>query len=134
MTSREAGLSSVTGDLNPGPAWVSGPDGAVYLNGTRCPRCHTAAYPSRDVCHCCGGADLAPARISPRGRLYTWTTVHVSSSRPAPYTLGYIDLPEDLRVLALVQGETGSLHPGMAMRLVTAGGDLTFAPAGGEAG
>jgi uncharacterized protein len=134
MTSPEARLSSVTSDLSPGPAWASGLDGVAHLNGTRCPRCHMAAFPSRAVCHRCGGVDLAPAEIGPRGRLYTWTTVHVSGRRPAPYTLGYIDLPEDLRVLALVQGDTGSLHPGMAMRLVTAGGDLVFAPAGGEAG
>jgi len=134
MTSPEARLSSVTGDLSPGPAWASGLDGVAHLNGTRCPRCDMVAFPSRSVCHRCGGADLAPALISPRGTLYTWTTVHVSSSRATPYTLGYIDLPEELRVLALVQGDTGSLHPGLAMRLVTASGGLVFTPAEEEAG
>jgi uncharacterized protein len=64
------------------------------------------------------------------GRLYSWSTVHVSASRPVPYTLGYVDLEDGLRVLALLDGDTSELRMDGPVRLVTRHGELTFAPRG----
>lgn len=41
--------------------------------------------------------------VGPFGTLYVYTTVHVSSSREIPYTLGYVDFEEGFRTLAEVR-------------------------------
>jgi uncharacterized OB-fold protein len=41
--------------------------------------------------------------FGPRGTLYSYSTVHVSSSRPTPYTIGYVDFENGVRVLAQVE-------------------------------
>jgi uncharacterized protein len=121
-----AALSAVTEDLSPGPGWGAGPDGLPQLHGSRCTRCGALGYPARAACHRCAGTQLAPAALSPAGRLYSWSTVHVSASRPVPYTLGYVDLPEGVRVLAQVAGDPALLTPDCAVRLVLAADELTF--------
>jgi len=122
-------LSAVTEDLAPGPAWRVDADGEPGLAGSRCERCGALGYPARAACHRCAGTVLAPAALSPAGRLYSWSTVHVSASRPVPYTLGYVDLPEGVRVLAQVAGDPALLTPDCAVRLVPAADELTFAVA-----
>lgn len=64
------------------------------------------------------------------GRLYTWSTVYVSASRPVPYTLGYVDLDDGLRVLARLDGDPGALRMDGPVRLVPGPDELTFAPLG----
>lgn len=73
------------------------------------------------------GADR-PENVS--GRLYTWSTVHVSASRPVPYTLGYVDLEDGLRVLAVLAGPSGELQLDGPVRLMAGPDGLTFAPLG----
>lgn len=76
-----------------------------------------------------GGALARPA--SEAGRLYSWSTVHVAAGRPTPYTLGYVDLDDGLRVLAVLDGDPGGLHIGGLVRVVPGPAGLTFTPAGG---
>lgn len=64
------------------------------------------------------------------GRLYSWSTVHVSASRPVPYTLGYVDLDDGLRVLALLDGDAAELRMDGPVQLVPGRSELTFAPPG----
>lgn len=47
-------------------------------------------------------------RVGPTGTLYSFSTIHVSSTRPVPYTLGYVDFPGGLRVLAVVKHDEGA--------------------------
>jgi uncharacterized protein len=130
----------VTEDLEPRPAWRVDGDGVRSLCGSRCVRCAALAFPARASCHRCAGTDLEPADIGTDGLLYSWSTVRVSSSRPVPYTLGYVDLPGSVRVLAVIEGDPALLRPDCAMRLVTGGGEgeaqdgPRFAPAGQPAG
>lgn len=46
---------------------------------------------------------MEPMTFGPRGNLYSFSTVHVSSSRPTPYTIGYVDFENGVRVLAAVE-------------------------------
>src|SRR3546814_10819332 len=55
---------------------------------------------SSDVC----SSDFQCVEVGPEGVLYSFSTVHVSSSQPVPYTIGYVDFPGDVRVLAKVRG------------------------------
>ncbi|MGH3246996.1 MAG: OB-fold domain-containing protein [Trebonia sp.] len=63
----------------------------------------------------------------------SWATVHVSSSRPVPYTLGYVDLPRELRVLALIGGDPAGLRIGQPVELLVGDGGWTFVVAALEA-
>jgi len=117
----------VTEDLLPRPGWYTDADGTAWLRGSRCGQCGVLAYPARAACHRCGGTGPAPATLSAAGRLYSWSPVHVSASRPVPYTLGYVDLPEAVRVLALIDGDPGELEPDQPVRLVPGADELTFA-------
>lgn len=74
------------------------------------------------------GSLAGPASAS--GRLCSWSTVHVSASRATPYTLGYVDLDDGLRVLALLDGDPGMLRIGASVQRVPGPGDLTFVLAG----
>ena len=92
-------LSAVTEDLEATPA-APGTPGTPAAPGTpwpaprmsRCGHCGSLAYPPRELCHRCGQPGGTAEPLTPSGRLYTWSTVHVSASRPVPYTIGYVDL------------------------------------------
>ncbi len=77
-------------------------DGQVLLRGSRSRSSGSMAFPTRDVCLETGARDMEPMLFGPYGTLYSFATVHVSSTRPTPYTLGYVDFPNGVRVLALV--------------------------------
>jgi uncharacterized OB-fold protein len=137
MTLPEPALSLVTEDLSPRPAWQADSQGAARLRGTRCTKCQVIAFPGRGACHRCASTGLVPAAITAAGTLYSWSTVHVSGSRTVPYTLGYVDLPEDVRVLAIIGGDPARLRPDCAVRLATDATDdteLTFVLADAETG
>nr|WP_306238745.1 OB-fold domain-containing protein [Ornithinimicrobium sp. HY1745] len=64
----------------------------------------------RYACSNCMRTDLSTHRFGPAGILYSYTKVHVSPSSQEPYILGYVDLDEGVRVLAIVDGEFDDLH------------------------
>ena len=70
---------------------------------------------------------------SATGRLYSWSTVHVSASRATPYTLGYVNLDDGSRVLALLDGNPGELRIGAPVRVGPGPGGLTLVLAGDPA-
>lgn len=83
-------------------------DGAVRLIAARCSACSTAWFPRSAVCPSCAASDPERYLIGPSGTLYSYSTVHVSSARETPYTIGYVDLDEGVRVLATLDMEAGS--------------------------
>lgn len=83
-------------------------DGAVMLKGSRCRSSGSLAFPARRVCLDTGATDMEPVLFGPRGSLYSFSTVHVSSSRPTPYSLGYVDFDNGVRVLAQVEIPAGA--------------------------
>jgi|GEM_PF-602545 len=85
-------------------------EGVVYLRGSKSRSSGSQAFPERRVCLDTGACDMEPFLFGPRGTLYSYTTVHVSSSRSVPYTLGYVDFPNGVRVLAHVR-ESGTGVP-----------------------
>lgn len=61
------------------------------------------AFPQREFCPVTGARDMQPIEFGPRGMLYSFSTIHVSSSRPTPYTIGYVDFENGLRIMAHVR-------------------------------
>lgn len=78
-------------------------DGQVLLRGSVSRSSGSKAFPARAVCLETGARDMEPMTFGPRGTLYSYSTVHVSSSRPVPYTIGYVDFDNGVRVLAQVE-------------------------------
>ncbi|TKR54455.1 hypothetical protein D7I39_15480 [Allopusillimonas ginsengisoli] len=78
-------------------------DGAVMLRGSRSQSSGSMAFPERYVCLETGSRDMEPFLFGPDGKLYSYTTIHVSSTRTVPYTLGYVDFPNGVRVLAHIE-------------------------------
>ena len=79
-------------------------DGQPHLIGSRCGRCASVQFPARIVCpHCGPGTPMTETRLSTQGRLYAFTQLHQSKPNfPTPYYMGYVDLPERVRVPARI--------------------------------
>lgn len=74
-------------------------DGA-FLHGNLCLHCSAKYFPPAHICFGCQGTSFHGVRLAGRGRLYSYSTVHVSSTRSVPYTIGYVDLDSQIRILA----------------------------------
>lgn len=98
-----------------------GQDGQWQLIGSRCPSCGAHFFPARQVCSGCLSEDLARVPLSAGGTLYTHTVVRQSTPGFAvPYLLGYVDLPEGVRVLGVLLGlAEGEARIGMDLALAT---------------
>lgn len=91
--------------------------GHVLLIGSRSRSSGSLAFPRREVCLTTGARDMEDMSFGPRGTLYSFATVHVSSSRPVPYTIGYVDFENGVRVLAHVMGDEATLECDMPVEL-----------------
>lgn len=104
--------------LQPG-LFVEDPSGPLRLAGTRCGNCGTHFFPRRQVCARCLSTHTETIPLSGGGVLYTFTIVYQSTPEfPTPYVLGYVDLPEGVRVLAPLAGiEIDDVRIGMPLDL-----------------
>lgn len=107
--------TNLASNLPPLPsADLAQPDGrdAVHtldgpaLIASQCPACGRRCFPRRAFCFLCGGAGMIEVELNQQGTLYSFSAVQVSSSRPTPYTIGYVDLPDDVRVMSDLRGVT----------------------------
>ena len=129
---------------------IAGTADAPELIGSRCRRCGVVAFPRQESCAACTAGDVEACRLGRRGTLWTWTIQCFPPKSPPyaappeefePYGVGYVELPGELRVEALLtDADPGRLRIGMAMELVLVpapglGGAMTFAfgPAQGDA-
>jgi len=98
------------------------PTVAPRLLGSRCASCGEAFFPRRQVCARCLHDGCDDVELGPRGRLWTWTYVHVplfakKDAKVAAYGVGQVDLPEGPRVQALLLGGPDDFQIGMEMIL-----------------
>lgn len=92
------------------------------LRGARCERCGTHAYPVPPLCAACRSDRLEPVVLSSEGTLYSFSVIHVGApGAKVPYTLGYVDLPEDVRVLARIEVGSADLVPDCPVTLRAVG-------------
>jgi uncharacterized OB-fold protein len=93
-----------------------------YLIGSKCRSCGAVAFPKRVVCHKCLSDNVVEIPLSKRGKLASFTVAWVAPEgiKP-PLVLGYIDLPEGVRLFSMVTGTEPSmdaLEVGQEMELV----------------
>jgi uncharacterized OB-fold protein len=92
------------------------------LLGSRCTACGEHFFPRRHVCARCLAEGCEDVLLGPRGRLWTWTYVHVplfakKDARVDAYGVGQVDLPEGPRVQAILLGGPDDFRIGIDMEL-----------------
>ncbi len=121
--------------MNRTQLFVDTPEGGT-LAGLRCHACGRVSFPARAHCpHCLEETRVERTPLSRRGRLFALTTAEVGvPSIETPYSFGFVDLPEGVRVFALLGPNAASpeLTEGAEMEIVVpADGELyRFVPAG----
>ena len=103
-------------------SWPLAPGEQAFLLGNKCKSCGKIYFPKAALCpECLKENGLEEIKLSPRGKLYTYTIVRVPSPGfKAPYAFGYIDLPEGVRVCSQISAAEpleGNLKLGMDMEL-----------------
>jgi uncharacterized OB-fold protein len=73
------------------------------LVGQKCRACGKVTFPRKRVCPACFGEELADQPLSTTGTLHTFTCSYLGAPHlPAPYLLGFVDVPEGIRLLSLL--------------------------------
>ena len=98
------------------------PGAPPVLLGSRCAACAEVFYPRRLVCARCLHEGCDDVELSTRGRLWTWTYVHVplfakKDRSVDAYGVGQVDLPEGPRVQAILVGGPDDFEIGMELEL-----------------
>jgi uncharacterized OB-fold protein len=101
--------------------WAAGEPLPTALRASSCTSCHAIAFPYATTCAVCDvGGPVAERALSREGTVFEMTTVR--SPAPgftAPYDVGYVDLPEGVRVFTQLDANAGgSVSAGDAVRLV----------------
>jgi benzoylsuccinyl-CoA thiolase BbsA subunit len=99
-------------------------NGPPYLKGYRCKRCGKLWFPKFMPCPDpdCWSEDLEVTPLSRRGKIYSATDVYIgqlSMKDYVPFIVGYVDLPEGIRIFSQLEGEIGSFECGDEVELVT---------------
>lgn len=99
-----------------------GPEGGRLL-ANKCTSCGRIFFPQAETCLACYHEELAELVLSPRGTLYSYTIGHMPSSHfQPPYAVGYVDMPEGVRVFAPLKiVEDRPFRTGMDMEVVLEG-------------
>jgi uncharacterized OB-fold protein len=117
---------------------IAGPADAPELIGSECAACGTVTFPKQASCPRCTSQDVRERRLGRRGILWTWTVQCFPPKSPpyegptgdefVPYGVGYVELPGEVRVEALLtESDPERLRIGMPM-------ELTLIPAPGASG
>src|SRR5262249_2671117 len=97
------------------------------LIGSRCAACGIVTFPTQGSCPRCASTEMAQHLLSPRGRLWAWTTQEFPPPAPpyagptgagfVAYGVGYVQLGDDVRIETRLTTMAG-LRIGMDMELV----------------
>jgi len=82
-----------------------------YLKGYKCKKCGNLDFPKPVICYKCWGEEFEIVPLSRRGKLYSYSDLYIGPAgygQDLPYVIGYIDLPEGVRIFAQLEGEPGT--------------------------
>lgn len=96
------------------------------LDGSECTGCGTVGFPASTMCARCGTPTTRPRRLSREGVVWAYTVQRFAPKSPpyvvpaegfSPYAVGWVELPDGIRVEALLDGTDLDRAP---VRLVAA--------------
>jgi hypothetical protein len=91
------------------------------LMAGRCLKCGKIHLPPRPMCDNCFSQDFEWLQISGKGKLVTYTVIHVAPQQfqvLAPYAVGIVELENGLKIPGMIQGTTQEhLKIGMELNL-----------------
>lgn len=91
------------------------------LEASRCEKCGAVAFPARVVCPSCRGRKFAKIALEPKGKVLTWTVIHVGPSshkHEVPYALAVVELAGGARITCQIADvDPAKVAAGMAVRL-----------------
>jgi uncharacterized OB-fold protein len=91
------------------------------LMAARCRKCENVFLPPRPVCTECLSTDLKWVELDKRGRLLTYTIIHVAPKQfqsMTPYTVGIVKLKDGLKLPGMIRGvEQEGLEVGMELEV-----------------
>jgi uncharacterized OB-fold protein len=76
------------------------------LMGLRCNRCKKVTVPPRSLCSHCGHSDLSWTELQGKGRLVTYTVIHLPPTQFqefAPYAVGIVEFAEGARLPGMIR-------------------------------
>ncbi len=95
------------------------------LMGSQCNNCGEVFFPKREnwLCSSCQSSDLKEIKFSPRGKIFSYTVVMqrppVYYQGEVPYAIGFVELPEGIRVETLFTGcKLEDLRVGMEVEML----------------
>jgi len=124
-------------DRDSKPYWAALAQGRLEIQ--QCGACGHWSWPARPVCGYCQSDDLTWREVAGTGEVYSWVVAHrpfnPSLADEVPYTIAYVRLDEDERVLipGRMQSLGDGVHQGMRVRAVPVPlnddvGDITWEP------
>ena len=91
------------------------------LEGLKCKKCGTLAFPRRIRCSNCGAEDLQKVKIKDTGKVLTYTIIRVAPSQfsdEAPYAVGIVELDDGARITTqIVDVDLAKLKTGMKVKV-----------------
>lgn len=81
--------------------------GERKLMGAKCNKCGNIFVPPRPICPKCLSEDLSWVQLGNRGKLLTYTVIHVAPEKfqnMAPYAFGIVELRDGVRLPGIIQG------------------------------
>lgn len=100
-------------------AFIEGPEGGTLL-ANKCKSCGQVFFPKAVFCLTCFNEDMEELKLSRKGKLYSYTIGYMASMHfEPPYAIGYVDMPEGVRIFApfkIAEGKPFSV--GMDMEVV----------------
>ena len=89
------------------------------LLGSHCPACGTRVFPAKSICPACRCDEQPQAVVlSPHGHVHAFTVIHQAPpERRTPYVLAFVDLVDQVRVMAQIDGPPGDVAVGQSVSL-----------------
>jgi uncharacterized OB-fold protein len=85
----------------------------------KCIKCGKIHLPPRTVCDKCYSKDFEWIETPRKGRLLTYTVIHIAPAQfqsISPYAIGIVELENDVKLPGMIQGtELGQLKIGMCL-------------------
>ncbi len=93
---------------------------APYLIGYHCEGCGKVWFPKVEICPNCWSEKIGQNPLSKVGKLYSYSIIHVGQKGiKAPYVIGYVDMPENVRIFAQLEIDPAQLKIGMDLQVTS---------------